>query len=690
MRRGRVASRARAMSGGRAGQRRRTRPQELHGQGVERLQHLARVRVAAAHLGGQRAVQDRLELGLVAQVRGRVGQRRRRLHQAPAQQLGAGALGKGALPHQELVEQQPRAEDIAAGIRRHAAGLLGRHVRGRPHHGALARDGRRALFGVQELGQAEVQDGHVIVAIRERAHDDVRRLEVTVDDVQAVRVSQRGQHAAQDAQRAPEPRAALREQRGEVLARQVLHDHERALAVEPEVRDGHDVGVRERRERLGLTLEARTQGGRLGVLGQQHLDGHLPVQALVGGRIDAPETALPQDALHAIALVDQATERVVVDGVEQAGVGHAHDGQWTLDDSGEARGRTRQRGQGGVQLATILEALVGALGEGAREDGVHLGQHREGGTRHGQPGQRGHGVRAHQREAVLRVEGGRARQHLEDDDAHGVDVGARVCALPEALLGRHVQGCAQHRALAGERLGVGPALAVEEARQAEVEELGAQPATWNVFDEHVLGLDVAVHHALRVCMAEPRRDLDAQLECHLGGQRPLAQQRVQRAPGQQLRDQVRPLLVEAEVQHADDVGVLEPVQRPRLALEAGARLGVRAAVEVQPLEGHHLTVRQARGAQHGTLAPGAERCVQAVRAVDHFAVGGGCGGIRHAGAREASAYHAMIAGAGLRFGRRANAWRAAAGHRGRALATAAKATRARVGSGAQRSSLLWR
>ena len=65
------------MSGGPTRQRRAPGVQELQGQRVERLQHLARVGVAAAHIGRQRAVQNGLELGLGAQVGGRVGQRRR-------------------------------------------------------------------------------------------------------------------------------------------------------------------------------------------------------------------------------------------------------------------------------------------------------------------------------------------------------------------------------------------------------------------------------------------------------------------------------------------------------------------------------------------------------------------------------------------------------------------------------------
>ena len=133
--------------------------------------------------------------------------------------------------------------------------------------------------------------------------------------------------------------------------------------------------------------------------------------------------------------------------------------------------------------------------------------------------------------------------------------------LAAGLLGREVGGRAEHRADLGDaRLVGGP-------RDAEVGELDHVA----VGDEQVAGLDVAVHDAVAVGVVEAAAglgdDLDGLLDVEVAA---VAQQLGARVAGDVLHhDEVLVVaLVEAEVEHLDDVGVHEPGRRERLAPEA--------------------------------------------------------------------------------------------------------------------------
>ena len=106
---------------------------------------------------------------------------------------------------------------------------------------------------------------------------------------------------------------------------------------------------------------------------------------------------------------------------------------------------------------------------------------------------------------VLGLERAAARQHLEQDHAGGVDVGARVDRLAQRLLGRQVFGRAEDDARLRERLA--PRLRLGHLRDAEVEDLDdlALPVA---LDQHdVLGLEVAMDDAGGVRVLEPAQDL---------------------------------------------------------------------------------------------------------------------------------------------------------------------------------------
>ena len=126
--------------------------------------------------------------------------------------------------------------------------------------------------------------------------------------------------------------------------------------------------------------------------------------------------------------------------------------------------------------------------------------------------QAGHRIDRVSRDDRLRGRAGewrRAREHLVDDAAERVDVAAAVYALARALLGAHVL----HRADGDPRLGdLLVARRHHRPRDPEVREQRVPRARrrqrWRVAGEqHVAGLDVAMHDAARVRIGQRIRDL---------------------------------------------------------------------------------------------------------------------------------------------------------------------------------------
>ena len=111
-----------------------------------------------------------------------------------------------------------------------------------------------------------------------------------------------------------------------------------------------------------------------------------------------------------------------------------------------------------------------------------------------------------------------AGEHLERHAAHRVDVGARVDPLAADLLGGDVVDGADHgvvRACAAVRQGCGDPEVGEVAVPGRVE-------------QHIGGLDVAVHQTVRVSRVEGRSDLLEHVEAASWLEPALAQQVSQR------------------------------------------------------------------------------------------------------------------------------------------------------------------
>ena len=195
----------------------------------------------------------------------------------------------------------------------------------------------------------------------------------------------------------------------------------------------------------------------------------------------------------------------------------------------------------------------------------------------------------------LGVEGNAAREHLVEDDAHRVEIAARVERLALALLGRHVLGRADDDALRGELLPASSGLALlGELRDAEVAHLHDVRRVALVVgageDHDVLGLEIAVHDAHLVRDGERRERLGHDV-CHAPpGQRPVLADDVEEiAPVEELhRDVEQTVGLLPEVEHAHRVRVIELAGGLGLALEAGGERRVAGVLAVQHLDGDVL------------------------------------------------------------------------------------------------------
>ena len=156
-----------------------------------------------------------------------------------------------------------------------------------------------------------------------------------------------------------------------------------------------------------------------------------------------------------------------------------------------------------------------------------------------------------------------AGQRGEQHAAQRVDVRARVDALAVQLLWRRVVDAPEPLPSLGQvRTGAEPARQTEVA-QVRVLFLAAAG------EQHVAGLDVAVHEPRGVRRIERRAGLRDDRRRPLGGQppRPL-DERVQVAAAHVAHDDVQLAVLLPGRVHGDDVRMIERRRQPRLALEA--------------------------------------------------------------------------------------------------------------------------
>ena len=203
-----------------------------------------------------------------------------------------------------LVEDDAEREQIAAAVDLEAPRLLRRHV----VDGAQRRTGGRELIGGPRLGRdrpasglgqlrhAEVQHLHFTAP----GDEQVRRLEVAVDDALAMRGVERVGDVLAVAQHLVQRDRAARDPRLQRLALQQLHHHELLAGVLADVVQRADVRMIERRDGARLAEEALHRL-RLATrfLGQE-LDRDLAAQPQVLGGVDHAHAAAAERLLDSI------------------------------------------------------------------------------------------------------------------------------------------------------------------------------------------------------------------------------------------------------------------------------------------------------------------------------------------------------------------------------------------------------
>ena len=157
-------------------------------------------------------------------------------------------------------------------------------------------------LGAHELGDPEVRDLDPLTLVQ----DQVRRLDVAVDDALAVRVVHRGGDLADEADdllgREADPplqdggdRLALHELHGQIGDARLLAD----------VEEGDDVGVGQGAGDPGLVVEALDEGLVLRALARDvepdRLDGQGPLDERVEGLVDRAHRAVADAVLDLVA-----------------------------------------------------------------------------------------------------------------------------------------------------------------------------------------------------------------------------------------------------------------------------------------------------------------------------------------------------------------------------------------------------
>ena len=197
------------------------------------------------------------------------------------------------LAGEQLVQHDAGRKQVGARVDLLALDLLGRHVFERADHRAL---GARGVARVLDPRHAEVGQLDAPIGF----YQQIGRLDVAVHDVLPVRVVQRRQQVAHDAQRLLQRVAlALVQVVLEVVALDELHHQESAVAVAVGVVNTHDMRVLQARRRARLGAKTYFVFGRRFFRQVLHLDGldrHAAVQVGVVPLVHQPHGAFAQHA----------------------------------------------------------------------------------------------------------------------------------------------------------------------------------------------------------------------------------------------------------------------------------------------------------------------------------------------------------------------------------------------------------
>ncbi len=331
----------------------------------QRLQVLGQVpgrTVALAGVLGQALHADRVQVS--RHLRIALSGRQRSFSNDGEQRVEVGFAQQRRPAGEQLVEDGAQAVNVRGGGQPlpGGAGLFRGHVRGRADDGLGL---GQAAFLLEALGQAEVGELRIARAVQQH----VGRLEVAVQDAALVGVMDgagQGRHQAGEACLlligGPVPLSRHLEFGEPASQAASFHElqGEVGLVVDlANVVDGDDVGMVQLGGGLGLDAEAAQGRARGGLPGQDHLEGHLAVEAHLPG---------PVDDAHAAA-GDLAEQFVVAKALPSRGGGdrpvqhHRCLGARVLEKGSGDGGRATERPGQVNQAGAVGEELVQLRGQ---------------------------------------------------------------------------------------------------------------------------------------------------------------------------------------------------------------------------------------------------------------------------------------------------------------------------------------
>ena len=199
-------------------------------------------------------------------------------------------------PDERLEQHATEGVDVESLVERLGAELLGRHV-GRGPEGGAGRGQTRLVGGLADVDDPEVGEVDEVAG----GQQDVRRLDVAVDDAGPVRRVERVGDLLDDADGPFRwQRAVGGEQGSQVAAPDQAHVDEHALLDHAEVVDRDDVRGVETGGDPGLAAEALADVGIVLVVGQEPLERDRALAHGVEGLVDLAHPAAPEPRPHAV------------------------------------------------------------------------------------------------------------------------------------------------------------------------------------------------------------------------------------------------------------------------------------------------------------------------------------------------------------------------------------------------------
>ena len=206
-------------------------------------------------------------------------------------------------------------------------------------------------------------------------------------------------------------------------------------------------------------------------------------------------------------------------------------------------------------------------------------------------------------QAVAR-EGPAAGQTLVQDASEGVGVGARVDLVAGQPFRRHVGPSPNYVA------GIGNPRFASRPRDPEIDQVGEVV----LGDQDVGGLDVTVHQTDPMSVAQRRGDLLVDPYRAFRRQRPLSDDGLQVAAGDESHVDIKTTLDFTEIVDGHHMRVGQAGRRQRLPAKSFLERRIVSQVSRQHLHGNHPLCFGVEGAPHFTHAPTAQQLNQPVPA----------------------------------------------------------------------------